>query len=82
MGSRSGLLRASLVVALGLTASAAAAETPKYGGMFNYMIPADGPPSFDGYCEAAYATVHISATGTRSPAEPSVRSFVISERET
>src|SRR5438132_5359916 len=61
MGSRSGLLRASLVVALGLTAPAAAAETPKYGGMLNYMIPADGPPSFDGHREATYATVHSAA---------------------
>src|SRR5947208_2714504 len=61
MGSRSGLLRASLVVALGLTAPAAAAEEPKRGGILNYMIPADGPPSFDGHREATYATVHSAA---------------------
>src|SRR5712672_3754378 len=57
----SGLLRASLAAVLALAASAAAAETPKYGGTLTYMIPADSPPSFDGHREATYATVHSAA---------------------
>ena len=61
MGSGSGLLPATLATALALAAPAAAAETPKVGGMLNYMIPADGPPSFDGHREATYATVHSAA---------------------
>jgi peptide/nickel transport system substrate-binding protein len=38
-----------------------AAETPKYGGTFTYMIPADAPPSLDGHRETTYATVHATA---------------------
>ena len=43
------------------TAVAVAEETPKRGGTLTYMIPADGPPSFDGHREATYATVHSAA---------------------
>jgi peptide/nickel transport system substrate-binding protein len=47
-----------------LVAAAAAApneEAPKRGGILNYMIPADAPPSFDGHRESTYATVHSAA---------------------
>src|SRR5438105_6027739 len=42
-------------------AVAVADEEPKRGGTLTYMIPADGPPSFDGHREATYATVHSAA---------------------
>ena len=51
---------AAVVAALAVTA-AVAEETPKRGGTLTYMIPADGPPSFDGHREATYATVHSAA---------------------
>ncbi len=44
-----------------IAAPTLAEETPKYGGTLTYMIPADGPPSFDGHREATYATVHSAA---------------------
>ncbi len=40
---------------------AAAAETPKRGGVLTYMIPADAPPSFDGHREETYATIHSAS---------------------
>src|SRR5713226_8607652 len=51
----------SALLAAALLAMPAAAETPKYGGSLTYMIPADGPPSFDGHRESTYATVHSVA---------------------
>ncbi len=36
-------------------------DTPKYGGILHYMIPADAPPSFDAHRESTYATVHSAA---------------------
>jgi len=36
-------------------------ETPKRGGTFTYMIPADAPPSLDLHREATYALVHAVA---------------------
>ena len=36
-------------------------ETPKRGGMYTFMIPADAPPSLDGHKETTYATVHATA---------------------
>ena len=56
-------LRLGLVALAVLTtaAPALAQETPKQGGMFTYMIPADAPPSFDGHREGTYATVHSAA---------------------
>ncbi|HYS48683.1 MAG TPA: hypothetical protein VEM36_07920, partial [Xanthobacteraceae bacterium] len=42
-------------------APAAAAETPKRGGILTFMIPADAPPSFDGHRETTFATVHAAA---------------------
>jgi peptide/nickel transport system substrate-binding protein len=44
-----------------LTTPALADEEPKRGGILNYMIPADAPPSFDGHRETTYATVHTAA---------------------
>jgi len=55
------------LLAVGLAAVTAAAaptlaqETPKQGGVFTYMIPADAPPSLDGHRETTYATVHTAA---------------------
>jgi hypothetical protein len=51
-----------LAILLSLSlAAAAAAETPKGGGMLTYMIPADAPPSFDGHREGTFATIHAVA---------------------
>jgi peptide/nickel transport system substrate-binding protein len=53
---------AALAAALAAAAGPAAAdESPKRGGTLTYLIPADGPPSFDGHREATYATVHSAA---------------------
>src|SRR5712671_2976888 len=49
------------LIGIAILATPAPAETPKYGGSLTYMIPADGPPSFDGHREATYATVHSAA---------------------
>jgi peptide/nickel transport system substrate-binding protein len=54
-----GLVSALVVGAFAL--SAAAAETPKRGGILTFMIPADAPPSFDGHRENSFATVHSVA---------------------
>src|SRR5262249_4936071 len=63
MISRTGFWAAGLGAALAASAGTAAVaeETPKRGGTLTYMIPADGPPSFDGHREATYATVHSAA---------------------
>jgi len=50
-----------LAIGLGVGAAAAAAEVPKRGGVFTYMIPADGGPSLDGHRETTYAVVHATA---------------------
>src|SRR5205807_6802624 len=52
---------AGLGVALVVAAPAMADEAPKYGGILNYMIPADSPPSFDAQREETYATIHSAA---------------------
>src|SRR5438132_2687469 len=54
-------IRMGLMALITLAAAAPAAETPKQGGMFTYMIPADAPPSLDGHRETTYATVHSAA---------------------
>ncbi len=60
MGTR--LLATSLGFALAaVVAAPLSAETPKRGGIFTYMIPADAAPSFDGHRETTYATVHAAA---------------------
>jgi peptide/nickel transport system substrate-binding protein len=59
-----GLWTAALAVALGaggIAGPSVAAETPKRGGDFTFMIPADAPPSFDGHRETTYATAHAAA---------------------
>src|SRR5437762_13717811 len=40
---------------------ATAEETPKRGGILNYVIPADAPPSFDAHRETTFATVQAAA---------------------
>src|SRR5436853_2954245 len=60
-------LRSDLAAALlGATVGAAplvaaAAETPKDGGILTYVIPADAPPSFDAHRETTFATIHSAA---------------------
>src|SRR6266851_9319812 len=49
------------LVAVALAGSASAAETPKQGGILNYVIPADAPPSFDGHRETTFATAQSAA---------------------
>jgi peptide/nickel transport system substrate-binding protein len=63
MALRLGLWTVSLGAAFAAStiAVAVAEETPKRGGTLTYMIPTDGPPSFDGHREATYATVHSAA---------------------
>src|SRR6516165_3239582 len=60
---KTGLAAAGLGAAfcVATMAAAPAAETPKRGGTFTYMIPADAPPSFDGHREGTFATVHAVA---------------------
>src|ERR1700752_3789663 len=55
------LLVVGLVAVSAAAAPALTQETPKQGGMFTYMIPADAPPSLDGHRETTYATVHTAA---------------------
>src|SRR5438552_13453820 len=50
-----------VAVLLSIGLPAAAAETPKRGGVLTYMIPADAPPSFDGHREGTFATIHAVA---------------------
>jgi peptide/nickel transport system substrate-binding protein len=52
---------AALGLAAGGIAAAGAAETPKRGGTLTYMIPADGPPTFDGHRETTFATAQAAA---------------------
>src|SRR5579871_1807093 len=62
MTTKSLFLAAGLCSALALGGGAAqSADTPKRGGDFIYMIPADAPPSLDGHRETTYATMHAAA---------------------
>jgi len=61
MSTRRILLAAALCGVLATGGAAYAAETPKHGGDFTYMIPADAPPSLDGHRETTYATMHAVA---------------------
>src|SRR6476646_5550181 len=54
-------LSAALLGAAPIVAAAPAEETPKSGGILNYVIPADAPPSFDAHRETTFATVHAAA---------------------
>ncbi len=47
--------------AFALVPPASAGETPKYGGILNFVIPADAPPSFDAHRETTFATVQAAA---------------------
>src|ERR1700680_5155415 len=59
---RRGFCAAGLGLALaGMALPALADEVPKPGGTLTYLIPADGPPSFDGHRETTYATMHSVA---------------------
>jgi len=51
----------AIILGTALVSPALADETPKRGGTFTYMIPADAPPSLDGHRETTYATVHAAA---------------------
>jgi peptide/nickel transport system substrate-binding protein len=50
---------AAVLCAIG--SPAGADEAPKRGGTLTYLIPADGPPTFDGHRETTYATMHSVA---------------------
>ena len=55
-----GLMRRSMIAVAALTvgfAGSALAETPKYGGILKYVVPAD-PPSYDGHQESTFALIH------------------------
>ena len=56
---RSFLLAVAAVSALAVPA--VAGETPKKGGVLNFLIPADAPPSFDAHRETTFATVQAAA---------------------
>jgi peptide/nickel transport system substrate-binding protein len=62
MEARSATLAASLgALLIGAPFAAPAQETPKDGGVLNYVIPADAPPSFDAHRETTFATIHSAA---------------------
>ncbi len=50
-----------VIALLALVLPAMADDTTKRGGILNFMIPADSPPSFDGHREATFATIHAMA---------------------
>lgn len=56
-------IRAAIAAAVGVGAmlaagAAIAADTPKRGGHFTFVIPANSPPSFDAHRETTYAVIH------------------------
>src|SRR3984893_2107060 len=62
MEARSATLAASLgALLIGASFAAPAQETPKDGGVLNYVIPADAPPSFDAHRETTFATIQSAA---------------------
>jgi peptide/nickel transport system substrate-binding protein len=62
MEARSATVAVSLAALLiGAPCAAGAQETPKNGGVLNYVIPADAPPSFDAHRETTFATIHSAA---------------------
>ena len=62
MEARSATLAASLgALLIGAPCAVPAQETPKNGGVLNYVIPADAPPSFDAHRETTFATIHSAA---------------------
>jgi peptide/nickel transport system substrate-binding protein len=62
MKATSATLAAGLsALLIGVSLAALAEETPKHGGILNYVIPADAPPSFDAHRETTFATIHSAA---------------------
>ena len=62
MEARSATVAVSLgVLLIGAPIAATGGETPKNGGILNYVIPADAPPSFDAHRETTFATIHSAA---------------------
>src|SRR5580704_121207 len=62
MEARSATVAVSLgALLIGAPFAAPAQETPKNGGVLNYVIPADAPPSFDAHRETTFATIHSAA---------------------
>src|SRR5580704_4468447 len=62
MEARSATVAVSLgALLIGAPFVAPAQETPKNGGVLNYVIPADAPPSFDAHRETTFATIHSTA---------------------
>src|SRR5579872_7426069 len=55
------LFSLALIAAGAVITPGNADDTPKHGGTFTYLIPADAPPSFDGHREQTYATVQAVA---------------------
>jgi peptide/nickel transport system substrate-binding protein len=49
------------ILLIGGSIAASAEQTPKNGGILNYVIPADAPPSFDAHRETTFATIHSAA---------------------
>jgi peptide/nickel transport system substrate-binding protein len=62
MEARSATVAVSLgALLIGAPFAAPAQETPKNGGVLNYVIPADAPPSFDAHRETTFATIQSAA---------------------
>src|SRR5260370_32684566 len=62
MEARSATLAAGLgALLIGASLAARVEETPKNGGMLNYVIPANAPPSCDAHRETTFATIHSAA---------------------
>jgi peptide/nickel transport system substrate-binding protein len=62
MEARSATLAAGIgALLIGGSIAAPAEETPKNGGILNYVIPADAPPSFDAHRETTFATIQSAA---------------------
>lgn len=50
-----------LLALFAIALPARADDTPKRGGVYTFMIPADAPPSLDGHKETTFATLHAMA---------------------
>ncbi len=62
MEAKSRTLAAGLgALLIGAAFPVSADDTPKSGGILNYVIPADAPPSFDAHRETTFATIHSAA---------------------
>ena len=54
---RLGLVWVVMGLLMGVACCPALAETPTYGGILTYVVPAE-PPSFDGHRETTFALIH------------------------